>query len=246
MSRPLDLARRPFVNRRPVVRLSLLLWLAGGLLLVGNVWLYWDFLAGRGNVHAERRRVDEAIAIEERRIAALSGELASFDLAAQNQQVAYLNQRIEQRRFSWSRLFDDLAGLLPRDVRIQSLTPGTGEAGGRSRRGQDLLAAGKVLLRIQAEARSDEAILELVDALFANPDFERPNLLQQTRDEGGLIRFDVEAIYHPPAPPEGPAGEELLPAEGPAAATPERPSARPPVTAPTRLGRPASAPPELS
>lgn len=243
MSRPLDLARRPFVNRRPVVRLSLLLWLAGGLLLAGNVWLYWDFLAGRGNVHAERRRVEEATAIEERRIAALSEELASFDLAAQNEQVAYLNQRIEQRRFSWSRLFDDLAGLLPRDVRIQSLTPATGEDRGANRRGQELLDTGRVLLRIQAEARSDEAILELVDALFANPDFERPNLLQQAQGEDGLIRFDVEAVYHPPA---GPAGEEILPADDPADATPARPSTRPPVAAPTRLGRPASAPPELS
>ncbi|HUP42082.1 MAG TPA: hypothetical protein VM599_02610, partial [Thermoanaerobaculia bacterium] len=68
MTRALDLAARPFVNRRPVVRLALLLWLAGGALLAGNLWLYWDFLAGRGDVHARRLEVEEAIAIEERRI----------------------------------------------------------------------------------------------------------------------------------------------------------------------------------
>lgn len=237
MSRPLDLAQRPFVNRRPVVRLSLVLWLAGGLLLAGNVYLYWDFLAGRGNVHAELRRVEEDIAIEERRTAALSEELAAVDLEAQNAQVAYLNQRIEQRRFSWSRLFDQLAALLPEDVRIQSLTPRAGEAGRRRGAGAELLAQGKVLLEIQAAARSDEAILEVVDALFADPDFERPNLIQQSRDDGGLVRFNVEVIYHSPTPPGPAAPAEVLPAEGTSPASP---------AAPARLGRPASAPPEIS
>ncbi|HLE83505.1 MAG TPA: PilN domain-containing protein [Thermoanaerobaculia bacterium] len=259
MTRALDLAARPFVNRRPVVRLALLLWLAGGALLAGNLWLYWDFLAGRGDVHARRLEVEEAIAIEERRISGLAGELAGYDLEAQNEQVAYLNQRIDQRRFSWSRLFDELAGLLPRDVRIQSLTPGGSESGGGRaavRRGADGAGDGRVVLGIQAEARSDEAILELVDALFADRDFERPNLIQQAAAEGGLVRFSLDTIYRPPAALETAGGAELLSAEGGAAQSPEaedgerqppvsaldRPAASPPV----RLGRPASSPPETS
>lgn len=246
MSRPLDLALRPFVNRRPVMRLAVLLWLAGGLLLAGNVWLYWDFLTGRGNVHARRQQVEREIEIEERRIAALSEQLAAFDLADQNEQVAYLNQRIDQRRFSWSRLFDELAELLPRDVRIQSLTPGGADGGSRARtrRAAEVVGDGKVLLRIQAEARSDEAILDLVDALFSDPDFERPNLLQQSADQGGWTRFDIEVIYHPPAPSEGPAGAEILPAGAEVAPSGGEPAGAPSLS-PMKLGRPASAPPEL-
>jgi Tfp pilus assembly protein PilN len=259
LTRALDLAARPFVNRRPVVRLALLLWLAGGALLAGNLWLYWDFLAGRGDVHARRLEVEEAIAIEERRIASLTGELAGYDLEAQNEQVAYLNQRIDQRRFSWSRLFDELAGLLPRDVRIQSLTPGGTDTGGpraAGRRGADGAGDGRVLLGIQAEARSDEAILELVDALFADRDFERPNLIQQAAAEGGLVRFSLDTIYRPPAALETAGGAELLSAEGGAAQSPEAENGerQPPVSAldrpaaspPVRLGRPASSPPETS
>jgi Tfp pilus assembly protein PilN len=259
LTRALDLAARPFVNRRPVVRLALLLWLAGGALLAGNLWLYWDFLAGRGDVHARRLEVEEAIAIEERRIAGLTGELAGYDLEAQNEQVAYLNQRIDQRRFSWSRLFDELAGLLPRDVRIQSLTPGGTDTGGpraAARRGADGAGDGRVLLGIQAEARSDEAILELVDALFADRDFERPNLIQQAAAEGGLVRFSLDTIYRPPAALETAGGAELLSAEGGAAQSPEAENGerQPPVSAldrpaaspPVRLGRPASSPPETS
>lgn len=251
MSQALNLAARPFVNRRPVVRLALLLWLAGALLLAGNVWLYWDFLAGRGDVHARRAEVEEAIATEQRRIAALEGELAAYDLGAQNQQVSYLNQRIARRRFSWSRLFDQLADVLPQDVRIESLAPAVAGEGGRgTSRRRDLSAgAGHVLLRMQAQAKSDEAILELVDALFADPDFANPNLIQQSTTRQGLIGFSLEAVY---AAPEtgGEAEVEILPAEdaeeaedGAGGSGPETDG---PAADPAPLGRPASAPAELS
>lgn len=248
MSRALNLAARPFVNRRPVVRLALVLWLAGVLLLAGNVWLYWDFLAGRGDVHARRAEVEEAIATEQRRIAALEGELASYDIEAQNRQVDYLNQRIARRRFSWSRLFDQLADVLPQDVRIESLSPAVAgeQRRGASRRSDLPAEAGQVLLRMEAQARSDQAILELVDALFADPDFQDPNLIQQATTEQGLIRFSLEAVYSAPET-GGEAEVEILPAEdsedGDAGS---EPGAGGTEADPTPLGRPASAPAELS
>ncbi len=245
MSRTLNLARRPFVNRRPVVRLALVLWVVGSLLLVGNVWLYWDFLVGRGDVHARRTQVEEAIRAEERRIAALEEELATFDLPAQNRQVEYLNQRIVRRQFSWSRLFDELEEVLPRDVRIERLSPVTTEGEGRrrarrpSRRPDDEAALDQVLLRIDAQSRSNEAILELVDALWADPDFERPNLLQQSEIEGGLVRFQIETIYDSPAP------DPAVPAEDPDG-EPRLDEQVPTGRGPVPLRRPASSPPELS
>lgn len=212
MKGALNLSSAPFVNRRPVVRLGIVLWIVGGLLLAGNVWLYWDFLAGKGEAAAGLREAHKEIAVEQRRIEALGEELAATDLAAQNAQVEYLNQRIDRRRFSWSRLLNDLAAILPRDVRLQGLTPATGEGGGRtSRRQESALAGGEVLLQIDAEARNDEAILEMIDALFADPAFEDPNLLQQREGENGVIGFDVEVLYRPPSAREDTplAAEEL-------------------------------------
>lgn len=252
----LDLSSRPFINRRPVFRLSMLLWLAGGLLLAGNVWLYWDFIAGRGNLHAQLRDVNEKIEIEERRISALSNELASFDLAAQNRQVVYLNQRIGQRRFSWSRLFDELSDLLPRDVRLTSLAPSTGE----DDRAPGAVSGDRVLLQIDAQARNDQAILDFVDALFADPSFERPNLSQQRQEQGENIAFNLQVYYSPersldarvldaaedPGEDESP-DESESDAEAPEeadAADPASPRGR--ASRPTALGRPASSPPEIS
>lgn len=252
----LNLSARPFVNLRPVVRLSLVLWVVGLLLLAANLWLYWDFLVGRGDVEARRRQAGEAITVEQRRIDALSSELAAFDLAAQNEQVTYLNQRIRQRRFSWSRLFDELAGLLPQEVRLTRLQPSAGQDAGsrsrsRGRRGASPVREGQVLLEVEGLARADEAILELVDALFADPDFDRPNLLQQARDQAsGAIRFGLQVYYQP-----RPTGEpEILPlttddGDGPetglggAVGGPEAGAVAPGRTTP--LGRAASSPREL-
>lgn len=241
MSRPvLNLASEPFVNRRPVVRLAVLLWVAGAVLLAVNTWLFRDFLVGRGDVHARLQEVRETVDVEERRIAALTEELASFDLAAQNEQVRYLNQRIAQRRFSWSRLFDRLAEVLPRDVRLRTLTPSTGRNDrNRRTRGAEApppLARGQILLSIRGEARTDEAVLELVDALFADPAFERPNLSRQAKNDQGLVEFDLDTVYNAPELPR----EEVLPAGG------DDTGGNAPAEQLTPLGRPASSPPELS
>jgi Fimbrial assembly protein (PilN) len=254
----IDLSARPFVNRRPVVRLSLLLWLVGVLLLAGNIWLYWDFIAGRGNLHSRLRDVNEKIAIEERRISSLSGELASFDLAAQNGQVTYLNRRIGQRRFSWSGLFDELSDLLPRDVRLTSLAPSAeGDGRGRNRRTQqtDWTGTGRVELAIDAQARNDQAILDFVDALFADPRFERPNLTQQRESAPGAIDFNLRVYYLAGTPLEAEViemGDEAVPEDGGEIVSPEPgPGTSQPLEPATvrpaaPLGRPASSPPELS
>ncbi len=260
----IDLSARPFVNRRPVVRLSLLLWLAGGLLLAGNVWLYWDFIVGRGDLHGRLREVNEGIEIEERRISTLSSELSSFDLGAQNEQVSYLNQRIDQRRFSWSRLFDELSGLLPRDVRLTSLAPTTGDErdGGRRPRATTPVDPGRIELSIHGQARNDQAILDFVDALFADPSFERPNLAQQRQDPQGTIEFDLHVLYFADRPLEADvleateAAEVEVDAEVDAtgdeapgdddSARRSAPGTDGRTPRPANLGRAASSPPELS
>ncbi len=220
----LNLAAQPFVNTRPVVRLSILLWLVGLLFLAGNVWLYWDFLTGRSDVHARLAEVDRSIASERQRIGALDREIAGFDLEQQNDQAKFLNDRIERRRFSWSRLFDELTAILPKDVRLHSLRPAPAEEGkttaGRrvSRSAQADQAGDRVLLNITAQARKDQAILDFVDALFANPSFENPDLQRQATENGGLISFNLDVIYrHPPpgaAAKASSAGDQKVPSTG--------------------------------
>ncbi len=261
----LNLAGKPFVNTRPVVRLSIVLWVIGGLLLAGNVWLYWDFLAGRGDTYARLQEVQREIASTRERIDAMESELAGFDLEEQNLQVEYVNERIERRRFSWSRLFDALAAILPDDVRLTQLSPRPPEEReeslARRRRARSSSDDGasedeeeRFTLQIDAIARDDGSILALVDAMFADPAFERPNLLQQTRQSDGLIHFDLETIYRPEEPGDEGDGARQAGQPGAGSSGAEEPGevrtgtaqgAGPSPAGPSGLGAPASSPPEV-
>ena len=202
----LNLARRPFVNARPVARLGALLWFAGAILLAVNVASIWSYLAGSAEKRAAIARAEAAVAEESRRIGALEGELGSMDLERLNEQTAFLNRRIADRTFAWSRLFDDLAEVLPLDVRVNDLSP-LGVEGERARRSGTRRSrrapepeSDGFPLRISGVARDGEVLLEFVDNLFAHPAFANPDLASEAR-EGSDLRFDVSVTYRPrPAP----------------------------------------------
>jgi Tfp pilus assembly protein PilN len=137
----LNLARRVFVNTRPVRRLALLLWGAGAVLLLADVWLFWSYFTASAEKRGRLAALETEAAEERRLIAGLETELRRFDLARQNEEVAFVNRRIAERTFGWSRLFDDLAEVLPWDVRISGLSPLS--LAGESRSGRRASAAPK-------------------------------------------------------------------------------------------------------
>ncbi len=215
---PLNLARRPFANGRPVVRVSVLMGLLGALLLVLNVLSYWRYLEQSEAKRAERDRVSAQREQVERRIGDISRQLASFDLDRQNLQVEFLNRRIAERTFSWSVLLDRLARELPADVRLVSLTPHRGELKGRGRSSAPAAKLGpngeeRIPLEIDGQAKSTAAMLEFVDHLFARPEFADPNPRSQQEDEPGVISFQLDVDYLPEVAAQNSTG--VLPSASP-------------------------------
>lgn len=218
---PLNLARRPFLNSRPVVRVSLLLWLLGLLLLLGNVSLFWSYLSGSADKRAQIARGEEEIQRQQRAVQQLQSRLDGLDLAGLNEQIDFLNARIEERTFSWSLLLDRLSAVLPNDIRLSWLQPKSDRkarlAAGRSRsRRSRSPTAGQIPLAISGETRSDEALLRFVDNLFAHPAFADPDLLREERQDNNLVRFELTVQYTPGGPPglaveETPRLEEVPP-----------------------------------
>ena len=203
MKESLNLAGRPFINTRPVARVSLLLWVLGLLLLLGNISLYWSYLAGSGERRADLDRLEAKIQQQERENSRLERRLATLDLAQQNRQVRYLNQKIAERTFSWSRLFDHLAKVMPDQVRLTSLSP-SGISQEDDTRHLDEEEAGprqqtRVQLMIHGESKSDEAFFQFVDRLFGPP-FEDPDFSRKSREEGDLVDFDMRVTYIPDEP----------------------------------------------
>lgn len=208
----LNLARRGFSNLRPHRRAALILSMIGLGLLGVNAFLYGRYQAGSAEIRQELRQVETRIEEELRTVQELETALERLDLESQNEQVAFLNERIAERTFPWSTLFDRLEEVLPAEVRLTSLTPSPERrAQARRRRGRTGDGSGSVLLAIAGEAQGDEGLLAFLDGLFGHPAFAEPNLVSERR-EGGLVRFQLGARYIPSvaAPPvEGPqmAGE---------------------------------------
>lgn len=118
-----NLSRKPFVNRRPVVRLGVALWVLGGLLVLVNLWLFNTYWSDSRDVRAQLEMVNGEVAAELDALRELDRQVDRINLAAQNSQAAYLNSLISYRTFPWSALFDDLERVLPRDVRLEAVSP---------------------------------------------------------------------------------------------------------------------------
>ncbi len=192
----LNLARRPFANLRPLKRTATLLWLAGALLMALNARNYWNHFTGENQARARLLEIDAQRSREVEAIRELRHEAAQLRPGSLNERSRFVNQKIEQRTFSWSNLFDRLTEALPNDVRLTSLTPTF--SGGRSRRDRaQQLEPGEVGLAIDGVAKNDEELLAFVDAFFEHRAFRRPDLTrEQTRDNGHL-EFELSVVYRP-------------------------------------------------
>jgi Tfp pilus assembly protein PilN len=185
-----DLARRPFVNTRPLRRIAVTLTVAAVGLTAWNALSYARAGAGAAARRAEIERLMAETSEARARLATIEADLSGRDLVAENRRAEFLNARIAERTFGWNALLDRLAEALPRDVRLRSLAPRPlpGAGGG---------AAGAVELALAAEARDAEAMLELVDRLFAHPAFDSPDLHRESRERGGEVAFRLTVTYRP-------------------------------------------------
>jgi len=229
----LNLARRPFINTRPVTRVSVLLWILGLVLLLGNVSLFWSYLSGSAEKRAELARLQQDVQRQQQTVQQLEQRLASLNLEQQNRQVRYLNRKIAERTFSWSLLFDRVAEVLPDGVRLTRLAPRSLARKTPGRREDDLEPLDdRVLLTIHGLAKSDEELLTFVDRLFAHDSFDEPDLSRETRaDVNDPLEFDVNVTYIPGGKSGRPVIEEAapspeiveVPAAPPAAPAPAKP-----------------------
>lgn len=200
----INLARDRFANQRPAIRVAILLWLLAAGALAVNGWLYREYFQGSGLRGRRLAEIETGLRSEAQTIASKRARLGSLDLAQQNAVVEFLNDKIDQRTFSWSRLFDRISAVLPTDVRLVTLAPeqqekkaGRSASGRKSEPQSDHLEA--VLLGMTGVAKTDEALSEFQDRLFAHPSFRNVNLTRESRQEGDFISFTLAVDYLPRA-----------------------------------------------
>lgn len=222
----LNLARRPFVNRRPVQRSAALLWTVVLVLTAVNAVNYWRHFSGSEEQQVELQRLRESLAAETAARDAALARLDAHDLDWQRNQIEFLNARIAERTFAWSELFDHLAEVLPPTVRLARLTPRvTSRRDGSRGRTASRRAEDAVLLSLTGYSEDDAVLLELVDGFYRHPRFRRPDLQIESRNDAGTqVEFSMTVLYTPETEPR-PGGESPTPAAegdgGPAGATPD-------------------------
>ncbi len=209
MNEAVNLARRPFANIRPLRRLGIVLWIVGAALAVVVGLLYWRSLFGIEGGQEKIAALERSIADERRRLTAAEAALAGMDLRRQNVEASYLEARLRERTFPWSALFEHLARVLPRRVRLVSLAPqaadprpqrrstrAAADRTTRTRRPGSLATTDRVYLQMAGVAADDEALTDLLDRLFASEWFMSPSLPVERREDG-QIGFSLGVTYLP-------------------------------------------------
>jgi Tfp pilus assembly protein PilN len=192
-----NLAGAPFVNRRPVQRFTLAMWIAGVLLAALNAFLWLEYRQDSTTLRSRLAATRGEIETRSRDVVSMGEELGGLQLEAQNQQVEFLNQRIAERTFPWSLLFERIAATLPDGVRLSGLAPSfsSGSTAPGSRQPtpprEEL-----VTLQLDGVAKSDEELYQLMDSLFASSSFEQPRLTREAND-GVEVSFNIAVQYRP-------------------------------------------------
>ena len=204
--RSLNLASRPFRNERLPSVLALVSLAVALLVSTYHFFLVRDVMPDRTS--ALTRQLAEMETESGRLRAEAKGLQGEKPDAATLAEWTQLKDLVDRRVFSWSGLFDVLEGTLPNGVRLTSLTPH--------------VEKGKVVLRINAVARSVDEALGFMRALEEREEFA--DVWPDNRSSGQEgVEYQYEMHYLPqprriaasPAPSPSPAASAE---PGPAAA----------------------------
>lgn len=206
----INLAAQPFENRRPLTRVKWLLLLLGVLTWGLAALKYWDYAAGSSEeTRAQLQAVEAEISEINAQLNQAEQVVAAADLAQRNARMQFLNAKLGERAFPWSRLFHDLGRVQPNNVRLHRLTP-TLEVD------EDSGLPGFVSLALDGSARHREAWYRFVDGLFKHPRFAAPRMISENQDEG-QIAFRLDVAYLTDLR-QAPAEPNVMPAGGATAA----------------------------
>jgi type IV pilus assembly protein PilN len=179
----LNLASRPFVNHLPQV---LLLSVLGAAALGLTAW----------NVVTVARSASEAQAVEgqlaelqeqEQELKARTGELEAslrdVDLAPLQTRATATNEVLAQKALKWSLLLERLEDLLPWKAALQSVQADVGKEG--------------VVLSLRVRARSQDELLDFLDALEGSECFSEAYPGSETIAKGGEFETTVQVAHDP-------------------------------------------------
>ncbi|MDX1583527.1 MAG: hypothetical protein R3338_08005, partial [Thermoanaerobaculia bacterium] len=179
----LNLASRPWQNTRPFWITVAVAIIVISILLVNNAQAAWRYYMETEETRAEIAEIRSRAELESEHAERLQEQVESLDRHNLLTRVEFVNRQIAERAFSWSTLMDHLEKVLPNDVRLTSLRPTVDEDG-------------PVSLAMTCVAKNQQAYVETIRRITADPHFRNPYPLSESSDAGEL-RFTLRVTYQP-------------------------------------------------
>lgn len=182
---PVNLASEPFQARRaPLIGMIAACGLLGALLMVqGSI-----VLVRRGLAADERRqiaRITRTLTAVDRDQASLDATLRQPENAEVLEHSLFLNELIERKAISWTKLFQDLEGVFPYNVRLIAV------------RLPQIDAENRVQLDMLVGAAEPRPVLDLLRKLEVSPRFgpaSVPTVVPASQNEK-LLHYRISVNY---------------------------------------------------
>lgn len=180
----LNLAARPYRDYRPVYAVVVVLSLLTAFLMLNNIETYYRYIHETKATRAKIAQVDEQARVEKQKEEVARQRVKGLDLVKLDQQTRFINAKLAERAFSWSRLLDELESILADDVRLVSVTPTFTEQG-------------PIQLSMNFEAKSGDGMITTINRMNEDPQFRDAFPSNETARDDGTYEFTLSAQYTP-------------------------------------------------
>jgi hypothetical protein len=182
----LNLAARPYRDYRPVYAAVVVLSLLTAFLMLNNIETYYRYVHETKATRAEIATVEEQSRLEAQKVDTARQRLKGVDVAYLDSQTRFINAKLAERAFSWSRLLDELESILADDVRLVSVTPSF-------TKNED------VQLSLSFQAKSADGMITTINRMNADEQFRDAFPSTESQDDNGIFTFELNAKYRPEA-----------------------------------------------
>jgi len=181
----LNLASRPFINPRPLNLLVLVIAVGLGVGTFLNIHSLFRAVLAYRVLAAEQVAEEAAMRQAKREEAKLRKQTGTAEARRIRTMATEVASVIQRRQLSWSRLLDQLAIVLPADVRIMSINPTVQE--------------NQMWLVMECVARTEADMYEFFKKLNEPPFFDAVPVGKEPAGSQG-VRFGIRCFYDPAGP----------------------------------------------
>ena len=183
----LNLAARPYRDYRPVYAVVVAISLLTAFLMLNNIETYYRYIHETKATRAKIAQVEEQARAEKAKEDTARQRVKGLDLAKLDQQTRFINMKLAERAFSWSRLLDELESILADDVRLLSVSP-------------TFALEGPIPLSMNFEAKSGDGMITTINRMNADPQFRDAFPSGESANDDGTYTFTLTVNYLPEAP----------------------------------------------